>query len=208
MLFPTREPFSVRTNETSEVNWLGTSFYTGFSPRRFLTYRTLLDTFEDHDFAEQHRREGSNHHDPRLGNVVVRPADDLNLTPPAVRANRRNNSTPDSQGRATPPAPGNNISPWAQRELERLDKYNWQRESRRSIRRIIKAIQDKRREEFRVLREALYQIYHYSGPYLQNHGEKAAAADLIRKGGLGAEFVHVFDNEAKWQWIQLRVNAL
>ncbi|KAH9809809.1 hypothetical protein DFH28DRAFT_904193, partial [Melampsora americana] len=100
------------------------------------------------------------------------------------------------------------LSPRAQRERERLDKYLRLRESKQEIRRIMKVIQDKRREDFRVLREALYEVYFYTGPYLQKPGEKEAAAHLLRVGSLGKEFVYEFDNQAKWQWLQIRVDSL
>ncbi|KAH9807447.1 hypothetical protein DFH28DRAFT_1139235 [Melampsora americana] len=197
MLFPTREPFTPRTDDSLEVNWLGSTLQTGLSPRRFLNYRATLDSLED-AFAEQDRRAKRGEHiDPRINN--------LNITPRAARAIRRNNSTPE--GQASPPT-GKNLSPRVLREIQRMDQYNQSRQTKQSIRRIIKIIQDKRREEFRVLREALYQVYHYAGPYLQKPGDKAVAANLIRVGGLGAEFVGAFDNEAKWQWLQLRVNAI
>ncbi|KAH9807499.1 hypothetical protein DFH28DRAFT_915062 [Melampsora americana] len=100
------------------------------------------------------------------------------------------------------------MSPRARRELERLEKYFRIRKYKREMRRIIKLIQDKRRDEFCFLRDALSEVYHYTGPYLQKPGEKEAAANLIRVGSLGKEFVYEFDNQAKWQWLQIRVDAL
>ncbi|KAH9821270.1 hypothetical protein DFH28DRAFT_1120665 [Melampsora americana] len=180
MLFPRREPFTPRTDDSFEVNWLGSSFDTGFSPRRFLTYRNLLDSVDDRAVAKaQQRTDGAN----------------------------RNDSTPDRPRRSKRHAVVHNLSPRAQREMERVAEYNRKRESKNAIRRIIKIIQNKRREEFRVLREALRQVYHYTGPYLQKPGEKAVAAQLIRAGGLGAEFVDAFDDRAKWHWLQIRVNG-
>ncbi|KAH9812714.1 hypothetical protein DFH28DRAFT_1129482 [Melampsora americana] len=185
MIFPKRDAFQPRSNDTSEINWLGTSFLTGFSPRQFLTYRSLLDTFDDKDFTEH---------------ATVRPV--INFTPQGARANRRNQSTP-----STPETPSE-LSTIFIREIARLAEYHQLRESHKAICRIMKGIQDKRREEFRVLRKALYQIYHYNGPHLQKPGEKAVAASLIRKGGLGTKFVDSFDDKAKWKWLQLWVTAL
>ncbi|KAH9818525.1 hypothetical protein DFH28DRAFT_888170, partial [Melampsora americana] len=63
-------------------------------------------------------------------------------------------------------------------------------------------------KEFHALCKALHQVYHYAGPYLQKPGEKAVAAHLIRAGGLGTKFVDAFDNQAKWKWLQLLLNAI
>ncbi|KAH9819436.1 hypothetical protein DFH28DRAFT_924793 [Melampsora americana] len=121
LLFPTCEPSTPRSNDSLEVNWLGSAFYIGFSPRQFLTYHTLLDSIEDKDFAEQQISEGSNHIDPHNCNAAVRPAEPLILTPRAKRANRRNNSTPNSQPRILPhPATVHRISPQALREIKQL----------------------------------------------------------------------------------------
>ncbi|KAH9814467.1 hypothetical protein DFH28DRAFT_894843 [Melampsora americana] len=95
------------------------------------------------------------------------------------------------------------VSPQAQRELERLDEYLRLREYKQEMRRIIKVIQDKRRDEFCILCEALCQVYCYIGPYLQKPVEKEEAANLLCVGSLGKEFVYDFDNQAKWQWLQL-----
>ncbi|KAH9808661.1 hypothetical protein DFH28DRAFT_907949, partial [Melampsora americana] len=65
-----------------------------------------------------------------------------------------------------------------------------------------------RRDEFCLLREALSQVYNYTGPYLQKPGEKGAAANLLRVGSLGKEFVRDFDESAKWLYLQMRVDAL
>ncbi|KAH9819438.1 hypothetical protein DFH28DRAFT_886569 [Melampsora americana] len=102
----------------------------------------------------------------------------------------------------------NRLSPRAQREVDQLDQYFRLRQSKQELRHIIKVIQDKRRDEFCVLRKALSQIYHYNGPYLQKPGEKEAADNLIRVGSLGKEFAYEFDHQAKWQWLQIRVNGL
>ncbi|KAH9822964.1 hypothetical protein DFH28DRAFT_1118304 [Melampsora americana] len=144
----------------------------------------------------QRSAEALDHIDPRL----LQPTGDLTQESRAERqANRsRRASNHIRQG----------VSPRAQREVERLDAYICLRESKEQIRRIIRLIQDKRRDEFRVLRDALYQVYHYAGPYLQRPGEKEAAAQLICVGSLGKEFVQQFDSQAKWQWLQLRVNSL
>ncbi|KAH9824184.1 hypothetical protein DFH28DRAFT_880069 [Melampsora americana] len=101
-----------------------------------------------------------------------------------------------------------NLSPTGRREGERLKEYLCSRESKQKMRRIIKLIQDKRRDEFCLLCKALSQVYHYTGPYLQKPGEKGAAANLLRVGSLGKEFVRDFDCKTKWQWLQLRVDSL
>ena len=56
-----------------------------------------------------------------------------------------------------------------------------------------------------MLRVALQEIYNYNGRYLQRPGEKEAAAQMLRAGGLGEGFVNAFDKEAKWKWLQIRV---
>ncbi|KAH9808305.1 hypothetical protein DFH28DRAFT_936280 [Melampsora americana] len=146
--------------------------------------------------AQTVAEEQPNHIDPRLFHATVKPKG----FPRADQAARRSRRSINNMSHG--------VSPRAQREVERLDEYIRLRESKQQIRRIIKVIQDKRRDEFRVLREALYQVYHYSGPYLQRPGEKEAAARLLRFGSLGKEFIQNFDNQAKWQWLQMRVNAL
>ncbi|EGG04298.1 uncharacterized protein MELLADRAFT_65025 [Melampsora larici-populina 98AG31] len=122
-----------------------------------------------------------------------------------MRANRQN----DNNNNRTPPVVIDlTISPRAQREVERLQEYHRNQDDKLAMRQIIKIIQDKRREEFCLLREALGQVYSYTGRYLQLPGEKEVAAQLLRPGNLGSEFVNDFDNDAKWHWLQLRVNAL
>ncbi|KAH9825027.1 hypothetical protein DFH28DRAFT_921014 [Melampsora americana] len=86
-------------------------------------------------------------------------------------------------------------------------QYQRREISKKELRRIIQVIQSKRREDFRVLREALGEIFKYEGPYLQAPGQKEIATDIIRTGGLGEEFVHVFNQDAQWEWLQPRVNA-
>ncbi|KAH9823230.1 hypothetical protein DFH28DRAFT_1118623 [Melampsora americana] len=186
MLFGDRNAGSPSTDDNLEVIWLGRTMHTGCSPRQFLTYRELVDRVDD-DFAEQQRR-------GKLANPV------LSKNYCKVWLTR-------TLGRTNPPA-SRNISPRLQREIDRLDEYHRSRKSKQSIRRILKVIQDKRREEFRVLCEALSEVYHYAGPHLQRLGEKAAAAHLIRTGGLGAEFIGIFDDKAKWKWLQIRVNGM
>ncbi|KAH9812208.1 hypothetical protein DFH28DRAFT_899267, partial [Melampsora americana] len=100
------------------------------------------------------------------------------------------------------------LSPRAKREVDRLEEYFRLRESKQQMRRIIKIVQDKRRYEFLLLREALSQVCHYSGLYLQKPGKKEAAANLLRVGSLGKEFVRDFDESAKWQYLQMRVDAI
>ncbi|KAH9811999.1 hypothetical protein DFH28DRAFT_1130231 [Melampsora americana] len=175
----------------SEVTWLGTAFRTGMLPLQYICLRRT-------------------HYDPRILNNNNNNRDRLQnteLSPRGERAQRRdhNRITPVAQvqRRAT-----HHLSPNVLRQMERLDEYIRLRESRESIRRIIKVIQDKRQEEFLILRTALCEVYHYEGPYLQRPGEKEAAAELLRDGNLGAEFVNKFDSDAKWQWLQIRVDAL
>ncbi|KAH9807682.1 hypothetical protein DFH28DRAFT_921036 [Melampsora americana] len=143
------------------------------------------------------------HIDPRLHDQ----GDRLPLvasSPRELRAIRRNDLRENVQDNSG----STNTSPRAQREIARLAAYKLSQQSKQHMRRIIRVIQSKRRNEFRVLREALGQIVNYDGPYLQDPGEKEAAAHIIRMGGLGYEFVHVFDQEAKWAWLQIRVDAL
>ncbi|EGG09355.1 uncharacterized protein MELLADRAFT_61005 [Melampsora larici-populina 98AG31] len=170
-----------------DVMWLGTTFGSGLSPHGFRLRQSFFDILGLPPALPT--PEAVNHVDPRL----------------------RTNGTPENHGigeRSPSPAREVNISPRAQREIERQEEYNRTRKSREALRRIIKTVQDKRREEFRVLRQALYQIYHYDGPFLKKPGEKAAAGRLIRTGGLASEFVNVFDDQAKWEYLQMRVDAI
>ncbi|KAH9810827.1 hypothetical protein DFH28DRAFT_932436 [Melampsora americana] len=128
------------------------------------------------------------------------------IDPKLMRPTHQNN--PNGHIESNPSHITRVLSPRAQREVERLDQYFRLRKSKREMRRIIKVIQDKRRNEFCFLREALHQVYHYNGPYLQKPGEKEAAANLIRVSSLGKEFAYDFDHVAKWLWLQIRVDAL
>ncbi|KAH9811556.1 hypothetical protein DFH28DRAFT_1130728 [Melampsora americana] len=171
----------VNARSRSEVIWLGNDFRGGMSPQQYIRFRGLPDNGD---------RTHAGH-----------------LSPRGERAQRRN------EQRMTPDAPvrrrhTQNVSPQALRQKERLDEYNRIRQSKESIRRIIKVIQDKRRDDFLVLCTALCEVFYYNGPYLQKPGEKEAAADLLRVGTLGAEFVNEFDSKAKWQWLQMRVDDL
>ncbi|KAH9823834.1 hypothetical protein DFH28DRAFT_879059, partial [Melampsora americana] len=74
--------------------------------------------------------------------------------------------------------------------------------------RITASIQDKRRSQLCQLREALYLIYTYSGPYLQLPGNKRKAARFLRSQDLAAEFVEKFDDDAKWEWLNNQVKTL
>ncbi|KAH9820395.1 hypothetical protein DFH28DRAFT_1121654 [Melampsora americana] len=80
----------------------------------------------------------------------------------------------------------NNPSPRSQREIQRLAQYQLSVKSKQELRHIIHVIQSK---------------------YLQRDGEKEAAANLIQVGGLGWEFPD-FDEDSKWQWLQIRVDTL
>ncbi|EGG08290.1 uncharacterized protein MELLADRAFT_105230 [Melampsora larici-populina 98AG31] len=175
-------------DSSQDVTWLGSAHATGFLPQEMLRYLKHLDELPQRDTSPeiQQTPEGQEHVDPRL------------------RANR-----PDDDPRSSPTlARVANLSPRAQRELQQLAEYNRHRHSRQAIRHIIKIIQDKRRDDFRLLREALQQVHNYHGRYLQAPGQKAAAGALLRAGGLAKEFVELFDNEAKWLWLQMRVDAL
>ncbi|EGF98280.1 uncharacterized protein MELLADRAFT_69426 [Melampsora larici-populina 98AG31] len=68
------------------------------------------------------------------------------------------------------------------------------------------AMQNKRRSEFRDLREALYLISTYSGPYLQSPDEKKKAARYLRTQNLGAEFVKELDDNVRWEWLNSQVD--
>ncbi|KAH9822513.1 hypothetical protein DFH28DRAFT_881767, partial [Melampsora americana] len=57
-----------------------------------------------------------------------------------------------------------------------------------------------------TLREALYLVSTYKGPYIQNRGDKKRAALFICQHNLGAIWVAAFAaGEAKWEWIDRRV---
>ncbi|KAH9810809.1 hypothetical protein DFH28DRAFT_1131641 [Melampsora americana] len=171
------------------------------SPQGFLRY------FRAELFA---RAEGTDHIDPSLQscnsdvqghNPRESSPDIVVMSPRAYRAERRERVKMRRHNDQLI------TSPRAQRELDRLAQYQRREISKKELRRIIQVIQSKRREDFRVLREALGEIFEYEGPYLQAPGQKEIAADIIRTGGLGEEFVHVFNRDAKWEWLQLRVNA-
>ncbi|KAH9808443.1 hypothetical protein DFH28DRAFT_1087826 [Melampsora americana] len=164
-----------RHSGSREITWLGTTYNTGFTPRGYLRWRAQRLFTPDQSSS------------PTVG---------IDLSPRDLRAQRRE---------ANKPKGGIHLSPRAQREFDRLEQYQLKQKSKLEMRRIIKVIQNKRRVEFRVLREALGEIVRYVGPYLQAPGEKECAAHILRMGGLGHEFVHVFDKDAKWAWLHIRV---
>ncbi|KAH9810027.1 hypothetical protein DFH28DRAFT_1132617 [Melampsora americana] len=172
----TSEP---RNSGSCEITWLGTTYNTGFTPGGYLRWRARRLLTPD-----------------QSSNPSSSPTPGIDLSPRALRAQRREANMNKGV---------RHLSPRAQRELHRLEQYQLKQKSKQEMRRIIKVIQSKRRVEFLVLREALGELVRYDGPYLQAPGEKECAAHILRMGGLGHEFVHVFDNEAKWAWLDIRV---
>ncbi|EGG12457.1 uncharacterized protein MELLADRAFT_101651 [Melampsora larici-populina 98AG31] len=75
-------------------------------------------------------------------------------------------------------------------------------------RKVKASIQNKRRSEFRQLREALYLISTYSGPYLHSPEEKKKAAKYLRTQNLGAEFVEELDDNVRWEWLHSQEGTL
>ncbi|KAH9810734.1 hypothetical protein DFH28DRAFT_902184 [Melampsora americana] len=75
-------------------------------------------------------------------------------------------------------------------------------------RKIKTSIQNKRRAEFRQLREALYLISTYSGPYLQSPEEKKKAARYLRTQNLGAEFAKELDDDVRWEWLNSQLISM
>ncbi|EGF98867.1 uncharacterized protein MELLADRAFT_54115 [Melampsora larici-populina 98AG31] len=67
-------------------------------------------------------------------------------------------------------------------------------------------IENKLRDDRASIREALYLVYTYNGPFLQKVGDKGKAGAFLRREGLGAMFVKMEDQEVKWEWLQNRVN--
>ncbi|KAH9810001.1 hypothetical protein DFH28DRAFT_933113 [Melampsora americana] len=96
-------------------------------------------------------------------------------------------------------------SPGTIRERRRLEAYHRQAHLDKARRDITALIQKKRREEFVALRQALYMVYTYSGPYLQKPGDKKKAAEYLRRQGFGQMFVEMFEEEVKWKWLDHRV---
>ncbi|KAH9812448.1 hypothetical protein DFH28DRAFT_1129754 [Melampsora americana] len=91
------------------------------------------------------------------------------------------------------------------RQRARLDEYNRQTELAKAKRAIVVSIQNKRRDSFRGLREALVQVATYNGPFLQRKGDKARAALFLRNHGLARLFISNWADEVKWQWIDNQV---
>ncbi|EGF98714.1 uncharacterized protein MELLADRAFT_73539 [Melampsora larici-populina 98AG31] len=97
-------------------------------------------------------------------------------------------------------------SPGFIRERQRLEKY-WRESERLNAQRSIKvSIQNKRHDDFASLREALYQVYQYRGPFLQRPGDKNKAVQYLRQNGFGAMFVRIVEHEVKWKWLHDRVS--
>ncbi|KAH9807644.1 hypothetical protein DFH28DRAFT_914098 [Melampsora americana] len=99
----------------------------------------------------------------------------------------------------------NSNSPASIRARQRLEIHRRESDKVKAQRDIKVYIQKKRRDEFASLREALYLVYTYQGPFLQNPGEKKKAAQYLRRMGFGAMFVRVTDHEVKWKWLEARV---
>ncbi|EGG07849.1 uncharacterized protein MELLADRAFT_71537 [Melampsora larici-populina 98AG31] len=217
----------VNTSSLPEVTWLpimsgSRMIFNGFIPAR--TYFEHRAQWEPLPLA-QVGFEATDHIDPQLlvnttnttpdnevnneahdavdQEIEVGDVMDINSSPRAQRYIRRNSNQSVRNANVIDLT----LSPRVRREIERLEQYHRTRGVKQEMRRIIKVVQDKRRSEFRLLREALGEVYAYSGPYLEKTGDKEAAAELIRGGALGAEFVQDFDNDAKWAWLQIRVNA-
>ncbi|KAH9807485.1 hypothetical protein DFH28DRAFT_915127 [Melampsora americana] len=97
-------------------------------------------------------------------------------------------------------------SPVAIRARHRLEEYHRQILLDKAQRQFKSVIQKKRREEFRHLREALYLVYIYKGPYLQRPGDKKKAAQYLRRHRFGEMFVNITEHEVKWKWLDHRVS--
>ncbi|KAH9807876.1 hypothetical protein DFH28DRAFT_865246, partial [Melampsora americana] len=69
-------------------------------------------------------------------------------------------------------------------------------------------VQNKRRNEFRRLREALYLVYTYQGPFLQTKEQKRLASLYLRRKGLGEMFVKGFNSDIRWEWLSTRVKDI
>ncbi|KAH9823938.1 hypothetical protein DFH28DRAFT_879601, partial [Melampsora americana] len=98
------------------------------------------------------------------------------------------------------------LSPSSLRERERVHSYHRQSQLDQAHRNYKKYMQNKRRNEFQPLREALYLVSTYAGPFLQNPGDKKKAAHFLRSQSLGGMFVNLFDNDGRWQWLQSRIS--
>ncbi|EGG04871.1 uncharacterized protein MELLADRAFT_64572 [Melampsora larici-populina 98AG31] len=98
------------------------------------------------------------------------------------------------------------VSQSALRRQMRLQEANRQMELEKAKRILRLRNQSKRRSQFRVLREALYLLTTYEGPYLQNPGDKKRAALFIRKNNLAPLITADFAiGEEKWEWMDRRV---
>ncbi|KAH9820377.1 hypothetical protein DFH28DRAFT_1121576 [Melampsora americana] len=91
------------------------------------------------------------------------------------------------------------------RQRARLDEYNRQAQLAKAKRAIVVSIQNKRRDSFRGLREALVLVATYNGPFLQSKGDKARAALFLRNHGLARLFISNWAEDVKWQWIDNQV---
>ncbi|KAH9816651.1 hypothetical protein DFH28DRAFT_925492 [Melampsora americana] len=98
-------------------------------------------------------------------------------------------------------------SPGLIRERHRMEVYQRQVRQVKAQSEIKALIDNKRREDFVPLREALYLVYTYSGPYLQKPGDKKKAACFLRRKGYGAMFVKAFDDSVKWKWLESQVSG-
>ncbi|KAH9809280.1 hypothetical protein DFH28DRAFT_905732 [Melampsora americana] len=106
------------------------------------------------------------------------------------------------------------VSPvlFSQAQLRRQKKERRENEKRHykemlKAERVIKLRnQSARQSAFRTLREALYLVSTYTGPYLQRPGDKKKAALFIRKNDLAGIWVSKFAaGDAKWKWLDQRI---
>ncbi|KAH9822986.1 hypothetical protein DFH28DRAFT_880479 [Melampsora americana] len=98
-------------------------------------------------------------------------------------------------------------TPASIREHHRLESYWCETEKWKAQRELKVLIQNKRRNNFASLREALYLIHTYRGPFLQSPRDKRKAAQYLRRMGFGAMFVSIADHEVKWKWLEGMVRA-
>ncbi|KAH9824746.1 hypothetical protein DFH28DRAFT_920752 [Melampsora americana] len=87
-----------------------------------------------------------------------------------------------------------------------LESYQRQWRLDKAQRDIKYIIQKKCCKDFIHLCQALYLVYTYKGPYLQNPGAKAKAAHYLRRQRLGEMFVNIFEHDVKWKWLDQRVS--
>ncbi|KAH9809797.1 hypothetical protein DFH28DRAFT_1086049 [Melampsora americana] len=149
-----------------------------------------------------------NHGDCWICKYVVVLGPELNFNRASLNGSDATAESSVNGFHVTPKAKSSSNSPASIRERRRIEMYRRESDKLKAQRDIKVFIQNKRRNDFASLREALYLVYTYRGPFLQKPGDKKKAAQYLRRMGFGAMFVNITEHEVKWKWLEGKVKAI